>query len=241
MFVIVAWFLKLHLAVANFGGTIADLFEPHETGIPMSVFLWNATVGSPSGFLLFSFVAKNKGWRMVFWALLGVCGGFWLIMTATLRETRHSVLLSRRAQQERRKTGNQNLDISEDMKRKGSRELFKVALLRPFRFLTTEIIVMFNALYNGYLYGLSFCFNGAFSLVFGEGGHGFDVIGVGLSFLGVFVGISAGLVTNLWQERYYQRRVEESDGKNIPEARVQLGKLAAISRLSTTLFARASD
>lgn len=232
------WFLNLLLAVANFGGTIADLFEPHETGIPLSIFIWNGTAGSPIGFLLFSFVAQNKGWRMVFWALLGVCGGFWLIMLATLRETRHSVLLSRRVELERKQTGNQNLDIPEDMRRKGPRELFKVALLRPFRFLTTEIIVIFNALYNGYLYGLSFLFNGAFSLVFGKGGHGFSVIGVGLSFLGICVGITVGPVTNLWQERYYQRRVAESGGKNIPEARVQLGRWAAIGRLYTIRCAR---
>lgn len=30
-------------SVANFGGTIADLFGSHETGPAMSVFLWAAT------------------------------------------------------------------------------------------------------------------------------------------------------------------------------------------------------
>ena len=196
----------------------------------MSLFLWAATVGSPLGYFLFSLIAQNRDWRDVFWALLGICGGLWLIMTATLRETRHSVILLRRAARERKLRGTDAIDVPEAMRQRGPRELFKVALLRPFRFLFTEAIIVFGALYNGYLYGLSFLFNGAFSLVFGKEGHGFDVIGVGLSFLGIVVGISIGPVTNLWQEHYYQRRIAAMNGRNVPEARVQMGKVAAISK-----------
>ncbi|KAI9810821.1 MAG: hypothetical protein M1827_006028 [Pycnora praestabilis] len=216
------------LPEANFGGTIADLFEPHDTGIAMSCFLWAATVGSPLGYFLFSFVAQTKGWRVVFWALLGICGGFWLIMAATLKETRHSVLLIRRAEQERKRTGNESIEVPDNMKQRGSNELFRIALSRPFRFLATEAIIQFGAIYNGYLYGLSFLFNSAFSLVFGPEGHGFDGVGVGLSFLGICVGITLGPFTNLWQEAYYQRWLKNHRGKGAPEARIQLGKIAAV-------------
>lgn len=74
----------------------------------------------------------------------------------------------------------------------------------------------------------------AFSLVFGKG-HGFDTLQVGLSFAGIIFGISCGPVTNLYQEAYYQRRIKASGGKNIPEARVQLGKVAAVA-LPISLF-----
>lgn len=60
-------------------------------------------------------------------------------------------------------------------------------------------------------------------------GRGFDTIGVGGAMLGIMFGISCGPVTNLWQERYYERRIAHSQGRNIPEARVQLGKAASIS------------
>ena len=216
------------VTIANFGGTIADLFEPHETGIPMSFFLWAATFGSPSGFFLFAFVAQNRPWRDIFWALLGICGFLWLLMTVTLKETRHSIILLRRAAKEREERGTDAIEVPEAMKQRGPRQLFKVALLRPFRFLFTESIVVFGALYNGYLYGLSFLFNGAFTLVFGPKGHGFDIIGVGLSFLGIMVGITFGPLTNLWQERYYQKRIVKMGGRNVPEARVQLSQLAAV-------------
>lgn len=80
----------------------------------------------------------------------------------------------------RKERGTDAIDVPDSMKQTGARTLFKTALLRPFRFLFFEAIIIFGALYNGYLYGLSFLFNGAFSLVFGKEGHGFDTIGVGL-------------------------------------------------------------
>lgn len=91
---------------------------------------------------------------------------------------------------------------------------------------------------------MSFLFNDAFNLVFGTEGKDFSVIGVGLTFLGLVVGITLGPIINVWQERYYQRRIREGRSlsiddrleaskddrfPNIPEARVQLGKIAAIT------------
>ncbi|KAL1386316.1 MFS multidrug transporter-like protein [Phyllosticta capitalensis] len=221
------------VTIANFGGTIADLYHAHDTGPAMSLFLWAATCGSPSGFFLLSFVAQTHGWRTVFWALLGMNGSLWAIMSICLLicgETRHSILLAQRVEREHAR-GNTSLALPAEMQKRGPRELFGVALTRPFRFLATEAIIIFAAVYNGYLYGLSFLFNTAFGLVFGTG-HGFDTIGVGLSFLGIAVGISIGPVTNIWQERYYQRKVHEAEGKNVPEARVQMGKVAACSEFS---------
>lgn len=149
------------MTISNYGGTIADLWMPHETGLPMSIFLWAGTIGSSTGYFLFSFVAQYEGWRKVFWAMLGIHGGFWIIMCLCLKETRHSVLLNRRAAQERKRTGDERIGVPEDMRQRGAKELVKVALTRPFRFLFTEAIIIAMALYNGYLYGLSFLFNTA--------------------------------------------------------------------------------
>lgn len=183
-----------------------------------------------------SFVAHHRGWRDVFWALLAICGSLWLIMTISLAycgETRHSIILARRAERERQRSGGgDTVSVPAHLQKRSTRELFRVTLSRPFRFLGTEAIIIFAALFNGYLYGLSFLFNTAFTLVFGQG-HGFSTIGVGTCFLGLCFGISLGPVTNIWQERYYQRKVHESGGKNVPEARVEpTGKIAAIRKLT---------
>lgn len=131
------------VTVANFGGTIADLYPSHATGPAMSLFLWAATCGSPMGYFLFAFVAQYRGWRDVLWAIMGVSSGLWILMTVVLLvcgETRHSVLLMKKAERERKRTGRDDIEVPEEMKQRGVKQLFKVALTRPFRFLGTEAI-----------------------------------------------------------------------------------------------------
>ncbi|MCJ1475031.1 hypothetical protein MMC13_003691 [Lambiella insularis] len=220
------------VTIANIGGTIADLWPPRETGLPMGLFLWAATGGSPLGYFLLSFVAAARPWRDVMWAIFGISAGCGLLMAAVLLrlgETRHSTLLRRRAAREHPATGHPHVE-----KRSG-RELFDVALTRPFRFLFSEGIIVFGALYNGYLYGLSFLFNRVFALIFGPSGHAFPPLSIGLTFLALVLGISLGPLTNLWQERSYQRAAPLAGGTPAPEAHVSLAKAACIT-LPLSLF-----
>ncbi|KAF2866124.1 major facilitator superfamily domain-containing protein [Massariosphaeria phaeospora] len=217
--------------ISNFGGTIADLFHHHKTGPAMGWFLWAATGGSPTGFVLFSFIAHDRSWQDIFRIMLVICFAFWVIMTAalfSLGETRHSVIFLRRAKALRKSTGNQSFEVPEHMKQRGPKQLFGTALTRPFRFLATEAIVQSAAIYNGYLYGLSFLFNGAFHIIFGPTGYGFGTIGVGVSFLGIVLGISIGLLTNIYQERYYRSQITKANYRDVPEARVHLAKVASV-------------
>lgn len=196
----------------------------------MSWFLWAATGGSPTGFVLFSFIAQGRGWHQVLRIMFFICLSFWVVLVAALYmlgETRHGVILVKRAAAMRRAGGNERLEIPDAMKQRGPKQLFGTALARPFRFLAGEAIVQFGAAYNGFLYGLSFLFNGAFHIIFGPDGYGFDTIGVGICFLGIVFGITLGLVTNIFQERYYQRRVAQA-GHDVPEARLHHAKLASI-------------
>lgn len=217
--------------ISNFGGTIADLYHHHETGTAMSWFLWAATGGSPTGFVLFSFIAHGRSWHGVFLVMFFICFAFWIFMVVALYaigETRHSVILLRRARALRKATGNEELEVPDEIKQRETAQLFGQALARPFRFLSGEAIVQFGALYNGFLYGLSFLFNGAFHMIFGPQGYGFDTIGVGISFLGIVLGISLGLLTNVFQERHYQHQVTKAGGRDVPEARVHCAKFAAV-------------
>lgn len=88
------------------------------------------------------------------------------------------------------------------------------------------------ALYNGFLYGLSYLFNTAFGLVFGA--HGFNTFEVGLAFLGIAIGILIGTVTNIFAENFYQRK-SDAVGKPVPEARLAVGMIASIT-LPISLF-----
>ena len=217
--------------ISNFGGTIADLWHHNDTGPAMSWFLWAATGGSPTGFVLFSFIANERTWHAVFRVMFFICLCFWVVLVIALYalgETRQSVILLRRAKRLRKVTGNDRSEVPNELKQRGPKQLFGTALIRPFCFLTTEAIIQFGALYNGFLYGLSFLFNGAFHIIFGPTGYGYDTIGIGICFLGIVFGICFGLFTNIFQERYYQRQVAQSGQRNAPEARLYHAKLAAL-------------
>ena len=249
------------VTIANLGGSIADLWPHHETGPAMSIYLWAAVGGSSSGFCLYSFIAQHHGWRIVLWSMFGIHGGLWLLMLVTLRETRHTTILRARAKKSLRHLSSEereNFDKSSAVHHRSARELVQVALARPFRFLTTEAIIIFLSLYHAFLYGLSFLFNGAFVRVFGHssGGYGFDIQGVGLCFLGIFLGVTIGPITNIWQERHYQRQIglttKKPDGEgratnsnntdiahppNIPESRLAMSLPASLTLpLSLLLF-----
>lgn len=233
------------VTISNFGGTIADLFHHHDTGPAMSWFLWAATGGSPTGFVLFSFIAQGRSWHSVFRIMFFICLSFWVIMAVALYglgETRHSVLLHRRAKGSLGVAGSVDARVPDEFKQRSPKQLFRSTLVRPFRFLASEAIVQFGALYNGYLYGLSFLFNGAFHIIFGPEGYGYDTIGVGLSFLGIVTGVCCGLLTNIYQERYYQRQIVLANHQNVPEARVHLAKAAAVLLpISLLVFAFTAD
>ncbi|USW50547.1 Putative major facilitator superfamily, MFS transporter superfamily [Septoria linicola] len=220
------------VTVATLGGTIAALYVHHETGYAMSIYLWAATGGSSMGYMMMAFVAQYRSWVEVFCALLGISGGYYLLlipMILYVGETRHSVILRKRAAKIRKETGDESINVAEEHRRKGFWEILKVTQTRPFRFLFAEPVVQFCALYNGYLYGISFLFNGAFNLVFGKMGHGLDVLQVGLCFLGILGGITIGPISNIFQEKFYQRRRLQADGKNIPEARLRMGQIAGVT------------
>jgi hypothetical protein len=160
-----------------------------------------------------------------------ICLSFWIILVIALYalgETRHSVILLKRAKMLRKATGNEELEVPDELKQRGPKQLFGTALARPFRFLATEAIIQFGALYNGFLYGLSFLFNGAFHIIFGPNGYGYDTVGIGICFLGIVFGICFGLFTNVFQERHYQRKVAKAGQRDVPEARVFHAKLAAL-------------
>lgn len=205
------------------------MYHHEHTGMPLAIYTVTSAGGSASGVFAFSFVAQLHGLRGVLWGMCGSTGVFFLILLVCLKETRHSVLLRRRAVRLRKETGNQNLDVPLDMRTQPATQVFATALTRPFYLLFTEPVILFTAAYNGYLFGIAFLFNGAFTIVFSDS-YGFNIVQTGLANFGVCVGALLGPVTHIWQEKYYLRKATAADGtiKNVPEARIQLSMVGAV-------------
>lgn len=74
-------------------------------------------------------------------------------------------------------------------------------------------------LLSALLLGILYLFFGAFPLVFSNN-HGFTLSQVGLTFLGLFVGMVFGISCDPLWRRYYQRLVVRNQGTSEPEFRL---------------------
>ncbi|KAL4881872.1 polyamine transporter [Aspergillus karnatakaensis] len=221
--------------LTNTGGTVSDLWERDQSGGPMAVYGLSSTFGPPMALVMSGYIGLNLGWHWIFWILMAISGGTWILLVLTIPETRHSIILQRKTSRLRKTMQAENLasaSSTHDLHatdRKGLHQLFAITLTRPFYFLFTEPITLFSAIYNGFLYGLVYLFNEAFPLVFGSpNGHGFNVGQQGLAFLGMAIGPILAFLTHPIQERYYRHRVAANNGKSVPEARMYTARLGAV-------------
>ncbi|KAK6384273.1 hypothetical protein LTR65_009749 [Meristemomyces frigidus] len=223
--------------LSNTGGTVSDLWERNESGNAMMVYGASSTFGPPFALVLSGYIVQNKGWHWLFWIFMIITGGLWVIMVLTLPETRHSIILEKKAKRVRKTLAKEGAvspavvenisDAHNKADKRSIHSLFAINLTRPIRFLFTEPITIFAAAYNGFIYGIVYLFNEAFPLVFGPGGHDFSTGEWGLVFLGLCVGTVLAAACHPLQERYYLKRVAANGGKGVPEARMYQARFGA--------------
>lgn len=79
------------------GGVITDIYHKEDRNTPMALFAGMALFGTGLGPLVSGFVAQNLDWRWVFWVQVIICGICILAVIIFFKETRGSVILSRKA------------------------------------------------------------------------------------------------------------------------------------------------
>ncbi|KUI71669.1 hypothetical protein VM1G_07090 [Cytospora mali] len=216
--------------LTNTGGTISDMWARNESGPAMAIYGLSSTFGPPLALVISGWIALDMGWRWLFWIYMAILGGVWILLVLTVPETRHSIILERKTKRLRKLLQSEGLaaashihDAHADEKR-GLVSLFAITLTRPFKFLFTEPITMAAAVYNGFIYGIVYLFNEAFPLLFGPGGHNFNIGQWGAAFSGLCIGSIVAAFLHPVQERYYLRQVSKNDGKGVPEARMHLAR-----------------
>lgn len=207
------------------GGTLADIWVSSQRGNPMSLFATVAVIGIGLGPAFAGYTFQELGWRYIHWIQFAVYGAFGIVLVLVLRETRGSVLLSRKAAKLRQETGKAYY-AKADAERASIAVLVRVSLTRPFHLLFFEPTVFFFSLWIAFAWGCMFLFLESVPLVF-AGLHGFNAGETGLVFLATAVGAVIGVCTNVIQERLYHRAARRH-GKAIPEARLYAACAGAI-------------
>ena len=99
------------------GGVVSDIYHAEDRNAPMALFSGAALFGTGLGPLCSGFIAQHMTWRWIFYLQIITCGLCILAVTIFFKETRGSVLLSRRAQvlnkwyEEREAAGYSGFDI----------------------------------------------------------------------------------------------------------------------------------
>lgn len=138
------------------GGSITDMFEPHQRGMAMSLYSMVPVLGPCLGPVVSGWIIQGWGedkWPWIFWTSTMAAG---LIEIAGLIFTRESyapVLLKSKARKLRKETGDTRYHTMFEKKTETLSEKIQRILLRPVIFLTTELSVLLPAIYLSIIYG----------------------------------------------------------------------------------------
>lgn len=217
------------------GGTIGDLFPKHKLQAPMMVYTISPFLGPQLGPVIGGFINYYVNWRWTFWVLLIWAGVQWALILVFVPETYHPVVLRNEARKLRKETNDDKYYAAiEKLDRSVARTVGR-SIYRPFVLLIFEPMCLNLCIYTSLILGILYLFFGAFALVFTTN-HGFNLWQVGLSFLGITVGMLLGIATNPYWARNYRRllaRHEKETGNSGSEPEYRLPPAIAGAPLIT--------
>ncbi|KAI0319040.1 MFS transporter [Amylostereum chailletii] len=208
------------------GGSVSDLFPKAEVPTPMAVYTISPFLGPEVGMVYSGFVNQHLSWRWTYYIVIMWSFVQLVALFVFVPETYTPVLLRRKAASLRACTGDQRYSAPREHDRPSLAKLLVHACWTPVQLVAQERMVFFIDLWNALILGILYLLFQAFPIVFGEV-HGFAMEMVGLSFLGIAIGMLLGLATQpLWNER--ARRYRDKHGDPPPEFDLVMGELGGV-------------
>jgi multidrug resistance protein len=204
------------------GGVLSDLFIAEQRGRAISIYSLAPLLGPAIGPIAGGFISERTTWRWVFYAttiadaLIQLSGLFFL------QETYPPVLLLRKKQKLIKETGNEALHTEWDDPNRTVMAALRIALVRPFKLLGTQIIVQVLAVYMAYLYGLMYLVLSTFPTLWEQNYH--ESVGIGgLNYISLGLGFFLGTqFCAPLQDKIYRVLKKRNNGVGKPEFRVPL-------------------
>ncbi|KAL2424444.1 MFS-rype transporter paaT [Exophiala dermatitidis] len=226
------------------GGILADVWTTQDRNTPMVLFTGATMLGTGLGPVCSGFVAQRLDWRWVFWIQVITSGTLVSLVTIFFKETRGSIILSRKAKvlnkwyekledagalgmlddsgsnQEKQHSQPVRIrwKVKTDEDRSSLGRMIAVSLYRPFHMLFTEPVVFWFSLWVAFSWAVLYLTFGAVPLVY-ETNHGFTLEQSGAVFTAICVGGILSIFLSIYQEkwalRYYPAKVNGS-----PEGRL---------------------
>ncbi|KAK0535172.1 hypothetical protein OC842_002401 [Tilletia horrida] len=216
------------------GGTVSDLYEPHELFLPMAIYTCSPFIGPVAGPLIAGFINENTTWRWTFWVILIWSAVTWILLLFFAPETFAPIVLCKKAKMLRaeRKDGTDRWWAKHERVLAGKSITQAVAgnCTKVFKLLSLEPMLLATCIWSALLLGILYlCFE-AFPIIFGK--HGFTLQQTGLTFLGLGIGMILGIMTMpYWAKKYGEARkaaLERGEKAAPPEARLPVGMVGSI-------------
>ncbi|KIM52403.1 hypothetical protein SCLCIDRAFT_18159 [Scleroderma citrinum Foug A] len=187
------------------GGSIADIWLPHERGVPMALFAFSSLFPFNMGPIIGGLVVSHPhmDWRWVQWigAMTSVLN--FVLVLVFMSETRSSIVITHLARDARQVTGDNRLKARIEVDRESLLSLIKIACTRPLYFLCTEPLVQSLSLWIGFTWGVMFCLLAALPPMF-QSVYGFTIRQSGFVYGAQSVGAILGSLGNLYQNKLYK-------------------------------------
>jgi multidrug resistance protein len=206
------------------GGVVSDIYHTKDRNTPMALFSGAALLGTGLGPLCCGFIAQNTTWRWIFYMQAITCGTCIGIVCLFFRETRGSVLLSRKAKTLNRwyaareaagylfvampssddPTGKKTPQrirwkVKSDEERTSLRKMIGISLYRPFHMLITEPVVFWFSAWVSFSWAVLYLTLAAVPLVF-RTVYGFSLQYANAVFASMAVGAVVATFISIYQD-----------------------------------------
>ena len=203
------------------GGVVSDIYHAKERNTAMALFSGSALFGTGFGPIISGIIAQHTTWRWIFYLQVITCGVMMIFILFFFKETRGSVLLSKKAKAVNKWitqleseghygfmmplanskkagpiTAPQRIrwKVKSDEERTSLGRMIGISLYRPFHLLFTESVVFFFSLWISFSWAVLYLTFSAIPLVFTTS-HGFNLQQNGAVFTAISVAaiISTGI------------------------------------------------
>ncbi|CAD0047344.1 unnamed protein product [Aureobasidium pullulans] len=225
------------------GGVVSDIYHAEDRNTAMALFSGAALFGTGLGPLVSSFIAYHTTWRWIFYLQVITCGTVQILVILFFKETRGSVLLSKKAKclnkyydeleaagfvgvdmphdSNPSKTTTQRIrwKVKSDEERASLLQMIKISLFRPFHLLFTEPVVFFFSLWVAFSWAILYLTFSAIPVIF-TASHNFNLYENGSVFSAISVASIISTIISILGDKWMKRRFPHLGDS--PEGRLYL-------------------
>lgn len=225
------------------GGVVSDIYHAEDRNTAMALFSGAALFGTGLGPLCSGFIVAHTTWRWVFYVQVITCGLTQVLVVLFFKETRGTVLLSRKAKilnqyyEALEAAGYVRLDmpsssdpdkivstrlrwkVKADEERASLKKMIGISLYRPFHFLFTEPVVFFFSLWISFAWAVLYLTFGAIPLVFSTS-HNFTLDESGSVFAAISVAAILSTIIAIVSDGICKKKFPQISKK--PEGRLYI-------------------